>query len=536
MRHLPRAFSIACVLVLSSACGEERPSGGPSDGSSGQDMAQLAGKITQVVIAPGAPADAPAQFGGPSDTGLIPTIVYPPDGVIMPPNLSELELQWKPSGATTLYELRFVSTYLDLTIYTGCTVIADGCGYLPDEATWQLMSAQAHGDTMQLSVRATSGASGGVGTAATQTISFTDEDLLGGLYYWAADSGKIVRYDFGKRGQAAESFYTPGEAGALCVGCHALARNGERIAVGLNAPLPVSGLRLLDIATKATLYEGTSNFAAFSPDATRALLNTGADLSLLDVTTGQVGSAPVIVQANQPDWSADGSRVVFARNGACPVPFFCESQPGVSGASLFTVPVSGDSFGAPVELVSGGGNNFYPAFSPDGTLVAFNRSASNATSFDAKDARLWVVGASGGVPLPLTRASATIGNVGDSWPKFAPYSHHSKGETIFWLTFSSRRDYGLRLLNSQKSVTNDEDSRIAQIWMVGVPKSALTTGTVPTAGYPAFWLPFQSATSGNHIAQWVEKIVRQPCTTIDAVPCPNGESCENGVCVGTPIL
>lgn len=525
-------FPLLAALGAVASCQVERRPEGTGDGGP-----ESPDKVTVVVIVPGTPSDAPSQFGGPSDSSAAPTMVYPPDGLLMPPNLSELEVQWKPTAGTTLFELRFVSTFLDLTVYTSCMAVGTGCGYLPDEATWQLMSAQAHGDTLQLTARATAGSGAPVGTATTQTISFADEDLHGGLYYWAAAEGKIVRYDFGPRGQSAESFYGPGEAAATCVGCHALARNGERIAVGLNAPVPTAGLRVLDIATKTPVYNGTSNFAAFSPDASRALVNSGANLSLIDVASGSiVGGAPAIMDGNLPDWSADGSRVVFARNGACPIPGFCASQPGVSDATLFTVPVSGDSFGTPVELARGGGNNFYPAFSPDGSLVAFNRSSSGASSFDAPDARVWIVSASGGTPIALSRASATTSNVGDSWPKFAPYAHRFKGETIFWLTFSSRRDYGLRLLNSEKVVTADDDPRRAQIWMVAVPASALASGAVPVGGYPAFWLPFQSLASGNHIAQWVEKIVRQPCGSFDSLPCPNGDTCENGVCVGVPIL
>jgi TolB protein len=301
------------------------------------------------------------------------------------------------------------------------------------------------------------------------------------------------------------------------------------------------GMRVLDIASKTSMfdYTGGSNFEAFSPDATRILANQGGDLALVDAATGtQIGSAPVITNGNLPDWSADGSKVAFARTGgmACPIPGFCNTIPGVMGADLFTVSVSGDNFGTPQMIVTGGGNNFYPSFSPDGALIAFNRSAGNASSFDAPDARLWAVAATGGTPVALTNASATANNVGDSWPKFAPYSHTFKGETIFWLTFSSRRDYGLRLLNSQKPVTMDDDERIAQIWMVGVPASAVMSGSMPTGGYPAFWLPFQSMMSGNHIAQWTETIARMPCTQVDGTPCPQGQECVDGECVGVPVL
>ncbi|GMV18237.1 MAG: hypothetical protein HS104_01310 [Polyangiaceae bacterium] len=49
---------------------------------------------------------------------------------------------------------------------------------------------------------------------------------------------------------------------------------------------------------------------------------------------------------------------------------------------------------------------------------------------------------------------------------------------------------------------------------------------------PAFWLPFQDIAGGNHIAQWVTSVERQPCT--DKKECQAGEDCVNGKCV--PIV
>jgi hypothetical protein len=50
-------------------------------------------------------------------------------------------------------------------------------------------------------------------------------------------------------------------------------------------------------------------------------------------------------------------------------------------------------------------------------------------------------------------------------------------------------------------------------------------------GYPAFWLPFQDMTTGNHIAQWTQAVKRAPCTPGDTTQCMPGESCIGGVCV-----
>jgi hypothetical protein len=53
----------------------------------------------------------------------------------------------------------------------------------------------------------------------------------------------------------------------------------------------------------------------------------------------------------------------------------------------------------------------------------------------------------------------------------------------------------------------------------------------PDPSAPAFWVPFQSITEGNHIAQWVNNIQRQTCGT---GMCANGEQCINGRCVAPP--
>jgi hypothetical protein len=76
-----------------------------------------------------------------------------------------------------------------------------------------------------------------------------------------------------------------------------------------------------------------------------------------------------------------------------------------------------------------------------------------------------------------------------------------KGGTILWLTFSSTRDYGTRLVNSVR----DPKGRNPQIWMAAIDPAKLAAGLDPS--YPAFRLPFQDLATNNHIAQWTEKAV-----------------------------
>jgi hypothetical protein len=89
-----------------------------------------------------------------------------------------------------------------------------------------------------------------------------------------------------------------------------------------------------------------------------------------------------------------------------------------------------------------------------------------------------------------------------------------------WVTFSSRRDYGLRLAGTNR----------AQIWMAAIDpaKAELTDPS-----HAAFWLPFQDIKTGNHIAQWAETVVRKGCQVNQ--DCPGGEFCDNGFCELNPI-
>ena len=66
---------------------------------------------------------------------------------------------------------------------------------------------------------------------------------------------------------------------------------------------------------------------------------------------------------------------------------------------------------------------------------------------------------------------------------------------MFWVTVSSKRNFGVRLVNQNRP----------QIWMTpffpNQASSSLDPSNVP------FRLPFQDITSDNHIAQWTEKVV-----------------------------
>ncbi|MCA9678329.1 MAG: PD40 domain-containing protein [Kofleriaceae bacterium] len=479
--------------------------------------------LRTVVVEPGVPGDAPDRFDGAPEGGNAPALRYPASGTIVPPNLNALELQFEPGAGNDLFEITFTGDLVELVVYLPCTPVGAGCAWLPSEDTWDLLATAARGETpLWYSVRGLPSGGGAVGSSTAQWIQFSRDDLLGGIYYWNAGAGAVMRYEFGRRGQSAENFLGVAQTGATtCVGCHTLTRDGSRIAIGLDIPGP-AGIEAYTVSTREKLWgagglgggfptgdSDGANFTTFSPDGETLAGSDGSNMWVRAAGDG-AGKTQVLTNALMPDWSPGGDRIVFARS-ATSVPF--GGALGTSAGSLLTVDTATWTDQRPLVTSTGTtDNNYYPAYSPDGNLVVFNKSALD-DSYDATDARVWVVNAAGGAPVALGNASPAPG--GDSWPKWAPFVHGYHDGNIMWLTFSSRRPYGLR------------GGSAAQVWMVGIDPSRAAAGQDPS--FAAFWLPFQDFTSGNHIAQWVENIDRQECTP--DTPCPTGEFCEGGVCL-----
>ncbi len=486
-----------------------------------------------VVIGTGADPGSPNKFGGQVDPQASPEIVYPADGVVLPPNMNSLEIHFVPKAGQTLFELSFVAPSTTYTVYMGCTPLNGGCVYATDASFWTNLVQFARGTApISYTLRAVNGgAPNKVGVSASQTMVFGEQKISGGIYYWNS-GGTIQRYDFGFPASPAKTYLDGPQAGALtCVGCHVLSRDGARLAVGKDIPAPAA-YTVFEVANKQPLMiqnqpaSGASNFFSFSPDDNYLLQSDGVSIGMRSLLDGSMLVPVVAFPGTMPDWAPDGLHLVYAKP-AQPPPFNF-STPGVDSASLVTVHFNGTDWDSSTTIVPfNGANNYYPAYSPTGEWVLFNRSASNNNSFsNAKadadagtvpDGELWVVGSSGGAPVRLDKASDP-GAL--SWPKWAPVEHDYFAGKILWLTFSSDRAYGLRTAKGDQT----------QIWMVGFDPARAAQGLDPSL--PGFWFPYQDLQSGNHIAQWATKVPRKPCN-MDS-QCDPGESCKAGHCSPGP--
>jgi hypothetical protein len=453
-----------------------------------------------------------------SDSSRAPTIAYPPDGVLVPPNLVELEFQWSPGSGNTIFELALKQTGLDIRLYTKCQTVGTGCGLVPSSAAWKSITGALKGQSAaSVTVRGSDSQLKTVGESSAVSFLVAEEAIKGGLYYWNATPGTIVRYDFGKAGQKGTTFYTAKDAKALfCVGCHALSADGKRMAVGLDMPAPAP-VRVIDVSTRTQISSGAANFMGFSPDGKKIITSDGNSMILRDVSTMTAQSPnPLVKKGTMPDFSPDGTKVIYAEPGTT-VPFSI-GTPGIEKGSLKMIvnnATTGAWSGSVTLVASAGENNYYPTWSPDGNYVIFNRSSSSS-SYDAQDASLYIVRADfKSKPFELKIANGGT-NLTNSWPKFSPFIQKYRSGKLMWVTFSSRRDYGLRIAGEGT----------AQIWMAAIDtgKGEMTTDQ----SHPAFWLPFQDSSTGNHIAQWVAEVVKNPCG-IEG-DCPDGQTCVKGYC------
>lgn len=518
------------------------PSG--TDGGTGVTSTQLAGIATirgtlealtatttarviqrREVVEADAPADAPALFEA---AGLDPTparapaVMYPSAGTILPPNYPGLEIHFLAGAGNDVFEVGMSAGLYEYRRYATCTRTGAGCRVVPTTEDWAAFGPRFAGQDVAVAVAGLTQATPELkGVSSDRVLEFAIEELDAALYYWAATDGRLYRVDFGRAGAGAELFYSGGD----CVGCHALSRDGTRAAIGIGSPSP-SGLDLVDVATGDLLWAGAvgsvtgSNYQTFSPDASKVLTTDGFSMRLRDAATGADLGGSIQSGALFPDWSADGSQIVFAQKNVT-----CPSSPcgdfTLGAGSIVTRPTTdGLTFGAAQNLVpyDGGHNNYYPAFTPDSAWIVFNRVATGAgggmDSYDNRDASLWMVPADGGTPVRLSQADG--GYRGNSWPKVAPKLLATSRGYVTFVTFSSRRPIGLR-----------PSTETAQIWMAAFDPARAGEGLDPSAA--AVHVPWQDQASGNHIAQWATEIPRQPCGP--DMTCPGGEICEGGQCV-----
>jgi hypothetical protein len=212
--------------------------------------------------------------------------------------------------------------------------------------------------------------------------------------------------------------------------------------------------------------------------------------------------------AGFPNWSAKGDTVLYV-SAACPNPApsgNCGTQDGrlaMGPADIYQIPYANKAGGAATKVPGASSSSldeYYPALSPDGEMLAFTAVPSPGLMFANPQAELYTVPFGGGSATPV-RMNANdppsctnlhSPGINNHWPKWAPDVETANGKTYYWMIFSSNR-YGTAPVAS----ANGSLVQVSQLYITAVVKNELTTAT-----YPAIYLYNQDPTRLNTTPAW----------------------------------
>lgn len=515
-------------------------------------------KLVGDLFLAGTDATTKASFDAASpdpDPTAAPTIEYPEDGVVLPGNIPPIEAQWKQTSDSSVFRVRLTSgDALDVRFYTTATEL------LPDASAWAAIGLTTADQPTSLEVDGL-GAGGLVRKSASRTLTLAADGIdESAIYVWQSSTGSFRVLDI----QKGTDIPLPNDAPALgggqpCSGCHRVSRDGKRFAYTFNGGNFEFGALAFDATTQlfkekvAPQPNVRATYATFNPlEATTrpAMLVTVPDtvpantsgtvrVSLRDPDTNvdiasNIASSiamldPAIGHATMmPDWSPDGSFVVFAAYDS-DANYVRLLGDDVVAASIVEVPVTWNAagatfdFGAPKVLVQAPSkaspdsdqNNFLPTISPDGSAVAFTRasgwwSIKTQQSFINRSGQIAVVRRSDGHVFELVRGSNGAGTVlSSTWPQWAP----SVGSRYLWLAFGAERPYGHRLYpgspeNAQCGFVQGQ-GLCKHLWVMAIDKQKLASGTEDPSS-PPFWIPGQTVAAQYVSPQWTKAVIRPP--------------------------
>lgn len=510
------------VVALVAACGSHHDNGNGDAGSGGDGPISVpvdafTGPYSDFPVDPivdgTAPAGAGGLFGDPSTSAPTggPCLVEPEVGTLYPHNWLRPRFTWIATGG--LYELRLsaANQVNPLIVYTTNTT------WTMPANIWALLRTHTIDQPITVTVRGGTYSGGtltGVAIGSSGTIAISGTDAPGAIVYWTTSGGTGLR-GFSVGDETVKDIVRPTDAGSKCVGCHSStpdgdyvgfsssqdAGNGDPTTLGMlsadgtktTPPFISASAKTLiaRVGQEAPVFSKQHWIAGDRVAVTMFTVASKFELVWTDLeatSTDQGTGWGVVARTGDANMAASGS---FAHTSD---KLLYTSAPSVSSGvstahgDLATVPY-GNRAGGTATKIAGASeatfNEYYPTFSPDDALVAFNRVTDGESSYNNPHAEVFAIAAAGGTPTRLAAndppacSGKTSPGVTNSWPKWAPAVGSAAGAKTYWLTFSSTRTG-----NPQLYVTAVVDDGLK-----------LTT-------YPALYLWNQPPGENNHTPAW----------------------------------
>ena len=407
--------------------------------------------------------------------------VDPADGVILPPNLGRMVVDFAAGDLDDTHQITVTAPYLDLEIVEPGVVGPRQLELSADE--WSAIVHTATTTAFELEVASLQSSAPATARVTTSTLELTDLPasalLLGGTTGDITDAAAIRptlwRYDM-KAGAATQAYNNPPGA---CIACHlAVSADGSRYAAVMidSTPATFKGVLIGSDGTLRAQSDPTAApwaSAAFDPSG-KLLASYQGYLSLRDADSGAM-IAPIAMPetASAPTISPDGSALAYVTLDAG----FGDAATQVVGNALYVRPFDAATatVGPYVELFRGSAGVELPTFSPDGKWVAYGELTNDPAHLNEVPIATAAVRADGsGTTVQLT--ADPLDQLASWASQIAPGRVGGRApEPMVWIAINSTRPVG----GNATSPT--------QIWLEAFyPDRGVIT--------PAFHLPGQPAT------------------------------------------
>lgn len=453
--------------------------------------------------------------GGNADAGF--KWLYPYDKTVFPRGLTAPVLQFAGTAPSAFF-VHIKSKLLD---YQGFYAGTNPAQITLAQPTWKTISQSAQASD-PVSVEVTK-LSGGLATGPTkETWTIAQGPLKGTVYYnsynspLAGNNGATLKMKVGQPVQVLMGG---------CNVCHAVSANGSVLASMHSNYVSGATYDLTNAAAPMAQTNTTAfSFAALYPDGTKLLscgtlpggwppnvagLSGNAPSALFDTKTGSgiAASGLGTLRALMPAFSPDGTRLAFNHYEID------------SGHTLGVLSFNNatNTFSGLVDLLQGSPQFVgWPAFLPDSTAVLFETGTSNQYRSDGGQfGDLSIVDINTKTVTTLDTLNGMAGNT-----PYLPYGsedvHMNYEPTIlpvavggyYWALFTSRRRYGNTIAEA-----GQDSIRRKKLWVVAIDINAPPG---KDSSHPAFYLPEQELAAGNMRGFWA----LDPCKK-------NGNSCES---------
>lgn len=482
---------------------------------------------------PAPPADSATKFG-PAGSGSPaggPCLYDPEDGTLFPRNWPRPRLRWTAPPGQDLFELRFQSPKQknDLVVYT-----TDKLWTMPKEI-WRGLVANNADTPITVTIRGLAAAGGMPSLGGKATFTVSRAAAPGTIVYWttgdaATKMTALKAFSIGDEGVITllgppdvDKATPPAPGPGRCIGCHGSSPDGQFIGFSASNSGGSGDTSWVEVRSGTQV---ASRPSFISPDGLALLNRVSTEMPSFSPAHWKTGDHTVVAMYNplsagnvghivwidleatsqkqgegwdylvargdnglqgNPAWSRGGDRVAY------------HSAAGVSvaglvakGADIFVVPY-GRVPGTPAKLPGASDpawSEFYPAWSPSDTLIAFSRAPNDESSYNNPNAEVFVLPSQGGKPQRLRandppkclgRKSPGVTN---SWPKWAPAASPVGGQgSVYFLVFSSTREGGKPQLFVVPIVKRDGEFDVF-------------------TDYPALYLWNQPENEGNHTPAW----------------------------------